>query len=57
MYVVVSVCACSYSVVQQLRYEVLAEFLSCRNLKNDVSKIELEPTFQGFRIFAKSYRR
>lgn len=33
MHVVVSVCGCSYFVVQQMRYEVLADFLSCKNLK------------------------
>lgn len=36
MYVVVSVCSCSYFVVQQMRYEVLANFLNSKNLKNYV---------------------
>lgn len=47
MYVVVSVRGCSYFVVRQLRYEVLVDFLSCKNLKN-VRATELEPVFQGF---------
>lgn len=34
MYVVVGVRCCSYFVVRQMRYEVLADFLNCRNLKN-----------------------
>lgn len=57
MYVVVSVGGCSYFVVRQMRYEVAADFLGCKNHKDSVFVLKSAPviklTFQEFIIFQR----